>query len=185
MHPVANFIAFQAGWFAIVLSAAAGRPWLGLPVVLTVLALHLLAVARPRREASLLAIAVLLGLVVDSLLLSGGWLAYASGLWLPGLAPWWILALWPLFATTLNVSLRWLQGRWLLSAALGAVGGPLSYFAGARLGAVDIAAGLEPLLVLGLAWALATPLLSWVAARLDGVHTGPLPRSIRNWVGDA
>ena len=45
-----------------------------------------------------------------------------------------MVALWAAFATTLNVSLRALRQRYLLSAVLAAVGAPLAYYAGARAG---------------------------------------------------
>jgi hypothetical protein len=68
--------------------------------------------------------------------------------------------MWVNFALILNVSLRWLRGRYLLGAVLGFFGGPLAYFAGARLGAIRIPEPLAlKLLVLALAWALAVPLL--------------------------
>ncbi len=42
---------------------------------------------------------------------------------LTGFPPPWILALWALFASTLNASLGWLQDRLLLAAVLGALSG--------------------------------------------------------------
>ena len=119
MNVFLNFLAFQAGWFATVLGAANGAPWLGPAVVLAVVALHLRFTRRPGAEARLVACAVLLGLVADSLLLATGWIAYPNGNWLPGLAPYWIIALWALFATTFNVSMRWLRRRPLLAARAG------------------------------------------------------------------
>ena len=104
MNLVINFVAFQLGWFACVIGAANGLPWGGSLVVLAVVALHLARVRRPLPELRLVGLAMALGLVVDSLLLATGWLSYPSGNWLPGMAPYWIVAMWALFATTLNVS---------------------------------------------------------------------------------
>jgi len=39
-------------------------------------------------------------------------------------------------ATTLNVSMAWLRGRYALAAIFGAFGGPLAYYSGAKLGAM-------------------------------------------------
>ena len=67
----------------------------------------------------------------------------------------------------LNVALRSLQSHWGLAAALGCLGGPLAYYSGQRLGAARLAVPLwRSLLVLGAAWALAIPLLLWVARAL-------------------
>jgi hypothetical protein len=74
----------------------------------------------------------------------------------PWLSPPWMAALWPNFVTTLHTSLGWLAGRYRLAALLGAVGGPLSYYAGARLGALTFPS--DPtfsLIVLAAVWSVA------------------------------
>jgi len=86
------------------------------------------------------------------------------------MAPPWILGLWALFATTLNVSLNWLKGRWLVAALLGGIAGPLSYWAGARLGAVVLVEPVPALVALSIGWAILMPLLMALARRYDGIH---------------
>ncbi|MGK2926041.1 MAG: DUF2878 domain-containing protein, partial [Lysobacterales bacterium] len=184
MNLAVNFVAFQLGWFACVLGAANGLPWAGPLVVLAVVTLHLARARRPLPELRLIGLAMALGLLVDSLLLATGWLSYPSGLWLPGpwqsnLAPYWIVAMWALFATTLNLSMGWLRGRPLLAALMGAVGGPLSYLAGEKLGGIELTAPVAALSALAFAWAVAMPLLMWAAARLDGVRATVLPDCVR------
>ena len=85
-----------------------------------------------------------------------------------GAAPYWMVALWALFATTLNVSLRWLRARPWLGALLGALGGPAAYYAGARLGALELATAGAGLGAIAIGWAVLTPLLLGTARRLDG-----------------
>jgi hypothetical protein len=165
MSVFANFLIFQAGWFATVLGAANGAPWLGPIAVLVAVVLHLRAARDVGSELRLLGSAVALGLVADSLLLATGWIAYPNGSWVPGLAPYWIVTLWALFATTLNVSMRWMAGRYLLAALFGAIGGPLSYLAGARLGAMTFVDTGSAVTALAIGWGLAMPLLMWLAAR--------------------
>lgn len=71
-----------------------------------------------------------------------------------------MVALWVNFATTLHTSLRWLLGRHALAALLGALGGPASYYAGARLGALTFPADpTVSLIVLALVWSVAMLLL--------------------------
>lgn len=163
-----NFLLFQLGWFAIVLSAAALMPWLGVAVAAAIVGFHLLRAPRRQAEAGLILIALALGAAWDSLLVALGWLHYPAGMMQLWAAPYWIIALWGLFATTLNVSLRWLRGRTLIAAAAGAVGGPLAFFAGERLGAVTMPDMPIALLVLAFGWAVLTPLLVMVAQRYDG-----------------
>ncbi len=168
---VVNFVAFQVGWFACVFAAAQGWPWTGTAIAAAVVALHLMRATRPAEELKLVAIALAIGVVWDSLLINLGLVEFRAGTLIEGVAPQWILALWALFATTLNLSLDWLKNRWLASVVLGAAAGPLSYWAGARLGALELIDPVPALLALAIGWALMTPLLLAIARRFDGVHT--------------
>jgi len=169
LHRGINFVAFQVAWFACVVSAASAVPHYGLLVAAGVVLLHLMLAQRKQAEALLLLSAVSMGLVFDSLLASTGWVRYPSGQWLPGLAPYWILALWAVFATTLNVSMRWLHGRLFLAALLGGVFGPLSYLGGARLGGMAFVQAWPALSTLAIGWALVMPALVALAVRLENV----------------
>lgn len=168
-HLLINFAAFQAGWFSCVLGAANGMPWLGPLVVLAVAALHLWLARRPAPELQLMIAAVAMGLVADSLLVYLGWVSYPNGTWANGFAPYWILAMWALFATTLNVSMRWMQGRYVVALLMGAIGGPLSYLAGEKLGAMQFVEPVGALAGLALIWAIAMPALVVLANRMDGI----------------
>lgn len=168
-----NFIAFQAAWFACVLGGANDRALAGTMVVGAVIGLHLALARRPVPEALLIAVAAVIGLVWDSWLVTFGLMSYSTGSLAPGLAPYWIVAMWALFATSLNLSMAWLKGRPWLAALFGAVGGPLAYLAGARLGGLQMP---DPVLALGvqaLGWAVLLPVLTSLAARLNGF--GPAP----------
>lgn len=165
MKNVANFILFQAGWFACVSAAAQGRMWLGPLAVLAVVTVHLFLIARPterRWELRYILVVGLVGMLADTGLGLLGAMRYptSEAVWSLALVPPWITALWVLFATLPHHSLGWLRTRPYLAAGLGALGGPLSYLAGTRLGAV--AAGDQPLLTWGalsIEYALVTPLL--------------------------
>ncbi|MFZ1642500.1 MAG: DUF2878 domain-containing protein [Candidatus Contendobacter sp.] len=164
-----NFVAFQIGWFACVLGGAKGWPWLGPLVAAAIVALHLYRAARPRAEAVLILLSGLLGFVADSLLTGLGLLRFPSGQFHQHLAPYWMVAMWMLFATTFNVSLRWLKPRWGLAALLGAVAGPLAYYGGAKLGGVSFDNPLASLLAVAGVWTLAMPLLLVIATRWNGM----------------
>lgn len=161
-----NFVLFQAGWCICVLGAAAGHPWLATAGGLLLVALHLALVRLPGREAMLLLVALTLGLVLDGIHIATGVLRFPIGSVHPALPPPWILVLWLQFAATLHYSLAWLGGRPILGALLGAVSGPLAYWAGVRFGAAELGGSLWACLAqIGLGWALALPLLLWMAAR--------------------
>jgi hypothetical protein len=180
MKTATNFISFQLGWFACVLGAANGMPWVGPAVCVPIIALHLATAERPGPEIKLMAAALLIGLVMDSFLVISGWLAYGNGMLVDGMAPYWILAIWVLFASTLNVSMSWLRGRYVLASVFGAIGGPLSYLAGARLGAVELVNAQAALLALGVIWAVTMPVLMRLAEKFDGASTLLLTPSLEN-----
>ena len=163
-----NFVAFQVGWFACVLGAAHGMPWLGVVVAGVIVAWHLWRAPRARPELTLIAIAAAGGFVWDSLLVALGWIGYPNGALVAGTAPVWIVAMWVVFATTLNVSLAWLKRSVPLAILFGAVGGPLAYLAGAKLGGVVLLQQTPALIALALGWAAIMPLLLGMAERNDG-----------------
>ncbi len=170
-----NFVAFQLAWFACVLGGAHDRVVAGTLAVATVVALHLVIAPQPGPEARLVAIVTAIGLAWDSLIISLGLMSYPAGTFSPGVAPVWILAMWALFATTLNLSMGWLKGNPWLAVAFGAVGGPLAYLAGKKLGGVEMSDPALALLVQGLGWAVMMPLLLRLAARLNGFETRRAP----------
>ncbi|NNC63476.1 MAG: DUF2878 domain-containing protein, partial [Gammaproteobacteria bacterium] len=111
---ILNLVAFQAGWLACVLGAANGVPWIGALAALAAVGLHLALAADAAAEIRLIAIALALGIVFDSALLATGWVSYPSGVLSTYVAPYWILALWALFATTLNGCMSWIKRSLLL-----------------------------------------------------------------------
>lgn len=164
---IVNFLLYQTGWFFCVLGAAHGRPWSGAGVALVLIGIHLALVRRPGPEAALVALAGALGWVLDTVQVRLGLLVFDSGNLAEGLAPPWIVVLWMQFATLLRFCLDWTSGRYLLGSALGAVGGPLAFAIGARIGAVVLRPKLYPsLLSLAVVWAIAMPVLLWLSVRL-------------------
>lgn len=170
---ISNALVFQAGWLCCVLAGANHLPWLGTSAALLIVGRHIATAAVPRIELLLILCAGVIGAIWDSLLVTAGWLTYPSGILITGTAPHWIIAMWLLFATTLNVSLRFLKQRPLLAALLGAIGGPAAYYAGYKLGGVQVADFPLALTALALGWSVFMPLLMWLSERLDGIKPVP------------
>lgn len=167
-YKVANFLAFQAGWFACVVGAAEGSAWFGPAIVAVLVALQLTISRRWRSETWFLAKAACLGTVFDTALKSTGSLTYAADPFDTWLAPPWISAMWVNFALTFHGSMSWLRERYLLASALGALGGPLAYWAGSELGGISVQIHWTAAsVILGLLWALALPTLLWIAKGRD------------------
>ena len=169
MPMLINFMAFQVGWFSSVIGAAKQMPWLGPVVLLFVLAVHLRQARRPQFEVGLIVACGLIGLFFDSLLVAFGWVSYPSGQFSAFLAPYWIVTMWMLFGTTLNLSMGWLKGRPALAAVFGAIGGPASYIAGQKLGGIIFLDYYAALLALAIGWAVFMPILLALSERLDGM----------------
>lgn len=163
-----NVLLFQVGWFACVLGGATQRPWVGAVVALIIVGIHLFLAPLAYPEFKLVLIALGIGAIWDSLLVSLNWLQYSSGILFPNTAPYWIVLMWGLFATILNVSLRWLRGHWLLAGLAGAIGGPLAYYGGHRLGALEFGDPNVALIALAVGWAIVTPILMSLSERFDG-----------------
>jgi len=154
-----DFLAFQALWFVCVLGAARGHEWAGPLCVLGWCAFCLARSTRRGPEARALLVVVLLGTLADSLIARAGWLRYAGTSLAGCLAPAWIAALWAAFATTFQTSFAWVTKDLRLASLLGAFAAPLSYWAGERLGALEIGSPrILSLACVGAVWALALPL---------------------------
>jgi hypothetical protein len=153
-----NFIGFQIGWFACVIGAAKGQPLLAVICAFLIVAIHLYR-NRSYAELLIIVVAMLIGFVWESLLVASGWLSYINTAGSERFAPVWLVAMWAVFATTINLSMAWLKGHWFLAATMGAVFGPLAFVAGEKLGAVEFVSQPMALIALALGWALLMPLL--------------------------
>ncbi len=159
-----NIIGVYVGWFACVVGAAQGLPWIGPAVVLLLLVGHCRLVPHVAQELRLLFTVGALGFALDTLLAALGLFSFSGSSGVAWISPPWMVALWMNFATTLHTSLSWLSGRYLLAALLGAAGGPLSYYAGAQLGALILHANVTlSILTVAAVWGGAAPLLVWLA----------------------
>jgi len=159
-----NYGAYQAGWFAAVLGAATGHGDAGAAVAAALIALHVWLARERGRELGLLALATFVGLAVEAWQLQAGTYRLLSGAVPANLPPAWLLALWAQFATTFRYSGRAVLARPATALLFGALGGPLAFLAGERLGAVALTTPFWPGLVrLAIGWSAALAVFSWVA----------------------
>ncbi|MCW9046523.1 MAG: DUF2878 domain-containing protein [Gammaproteobacteria bacterium] len=163
---VVNFIIFQLGWFSCVLMAAQGLHETGIFIALLLVCVQLFLADNRKKLLILMAIVTLIGSAWDSVMTSLGILVFDTGMIVSFLAPGWIIAMWLMFATTLNVSFRWLFGRYWLAMLLGAICGPLTYQAGAAMSAVVIPDNFLANSVIAAGWALLMPLYIKLTERL-------------------
>ena len=76
---VLNVVLFQAGWFACVLGAAHGHAVAGTGIAALIVAIHALRATRPAEEIKLIACAMVIGAVLDSIVAAAGVLDYRGG----------------------------------------------------------------------------------------------------------
>ena len=179
MGLLVNFAMFEIAWISSVIGGAQQMPWIGPIAVLVAVALHLRAARKPVEEILLLLTCALIGASFDSMLVAAGWVTYKAGLFSVYVAPYWIITMWVLFGTTLNVSMRWLRGKPKLAALFGFYGGPASYIAGQQLGGIVLTNQLASLIALAIGWAVMMPILMWLSENLDG-----MPGRRRNWIAE-
>ncbi len=149
------------------LGAAHGMPWLGVIVVPIVLVIHVVPSPNRKGEVLLVLSAGAMGFIIDTLLVSADIFTPILYLLPSPFSPPWMVMLWVNFATTINVSLQKLHGHYLLAAVLGSIGGPAAYYGGAKLGATTALPGTSDLILLSVVWAVAVPVLFWIAARMN------------------
>lgn len=176
MIVLANFAIFQVAWLSSVIGGAQEMPWLGPLAVLVAIAVHLRNARKPFEEIILLLSCAVIGAGFDSALVTSGWVSYKSGQFSAYIAPYWIITMWVLFGTTLNVSMRWMRGRPFVAAVFGLLGGPAAYLAGQKLGGIILVDQAMALIALGIGWAVIMPVLMRLSEVFDGM---PGPR--RKW----
>lgn len=163
-YTVANLILFQLLWLACVwVAGGLGYEW---AAVAAMVPLVILACFGPARSTDLLVafVAAAAGLLLDNVWVAIGLLTFTGYT----LAPFWIGFLWFGVGLTLNHSMSWFRDRRLLGPLIVGLFGPITYFSGERLGAVEV----ERSLLLGLiavSWcclfAVLTQLSQWMLRR--------------------
>ena len=112
-----NFGLFQLGWFIAIWGASHQTLLASMIAISFILTIHIIQ-ARDKKEAvTLLLMIMLLGPLFDQCLLSLGLIEYKSQ-FSEYIVPIWIVALWGLFASTLNISLSWLRHYKLLAVLI-------------------------------------------------------------------
>jgi len=168
---ITNLLLFQLGWFACVLGGAYDQVLIGSMIAIAVIAYHLYRATDAAQELRLLSLALIIGLVFESIVTAQGLARYSHGQVFDLIAPLWMILMWPLFATTLNLSMRWLKGLTpLLIALIGALFAPLAYYAGNRLGAVEYDNLMLSMAIIAIAWAVLFPALVTISLKLDGYN---------------
>lgn len=161
---VVSFVIFYLSWFGAVYAPQTAYPTL-VSVASTLPLFVLTLMFSPDRKWSLRVIFEIaaIGLVIDSGLHAAGYFTFPMGSDLPWpLVPLWYIPLWIGFACSLlDLAILLISRPWL-SAILGSFGGPLSYAAGEKMGAIVITGPLYWIVPL---WMVLVPAFIWLIRR--------------------
>lgn len=151
-----NIVVFQVLWWLAVLG---GRILEGIPVLVYAILFLCLHVRFVEGKASVqrLLVAAVSGVMFDQVGYQIGMVKFSDyySTWLPL----WMIALWLGFVCTLNVSFKWLHGRHIMAGILGAIFGPVSYWAAFKLGAVAFPDLTISMVWLAVGWGILFPAL--------------------------
>ena len=161
-----NTFLFQIGWWGCVLTGR-NSP-VSAPILITsvILIIHFLVIStKLKPELLTLFLTTVVGCIFETVLISQNVYVLPLG---NTLVPVWLICIWILFSTTLNHSLRWMRGRYISSAVLGFVFGPVSYSAGVGFELFEIhEPSWQRLVVIGFGWALLTPFFIFISERIS------------------
>ena len=165
MKKLINFIQFQAVWFLCIFGAAHQFELMAILMSLGIIAWAILTSEHRTHDYVISLLAVLIGFVLDSLLISQNLIAFTTVYWTSS-APLWMTPIWIALALTLQSSMSWLSGRYVLAGLLGAISGPFAYWAGVRMGAGVVADLTTTMICLSVIWLIITPVLFYLSSLL-------------------
>jgi len=158
---ISNAAFFYIIWWGCVLGVKLGYNYLGVIFTLLFIIVHLKLISNQREEMKLILASALLGIIVEACHLHTNLLSYQGYIFSNTLLPpIWIICMWIGFSGTLNYSMFWMKGRWLMMVVLGAIFGPISYIAGVKLGVINFNFSYSfTIFILGIVWGTSIPIM--------------------------
>lgn len=156
-HLTANYFA----WFCGILLAARQKCWTAFFLIIAVSALQILWQLKIRNDSKYLFrivfLLTLIGPIVDTLFLHFKIVYFNANPFYPYYSSPWMIAIWFNFSILFFSLVRNLFRCYSLIGILSLIAFPLSYFAGAKLGAASFPLGSRYCIVIGIVWAFLLP----------------------------
>ena len=169
MKKLINFIQFQAVWFLCIFGAAHQFELVAILISVGIIAWALLTSEHRTHDYRMILIGAVLGIVIDSVLISLNLITFTTSYW-ASFAPLWMTPIWIALVLTLQSSMSWLSGRYLLAGVLGSISGPFAYWAGVRMGAGAFPDFVPAMISLSVIWLVITPVLFYISSLLKDRH---------------
>jgi hypothetical protein len=161
---VVHALLFYLVWYVVVLLMSEGT----YEAFALMAQVGFVALFAMKRELKFIVIVSIMGLAFDSIPVYLGLLEFPNTDLYVGVYPLWMTLMWSIFATSFYTSLAWLHGKVLYQVIFGAIGGPLSLYAGSLIGALNFPKGQTlPLILCSVEWATTMPLLFFMHRRLS------------------
>lgn len=162
-----NFLGLQITWAACAYGAIHQRAMPGVIAAMVYIVIHFIFTPKLKEDIYILLAIATLGIILDHLNTVFKLISFLNAAAMPTVIPYWLMALWCVFALTLPHSLYWLGKNKTLAVLLGGSGGGFSYWLGHHLGAIQL---LEPLYlsvtVYFIEWAIIVPLGFYLINRI-------------------
>lgn len=161
-----NFIGFYLGWWACAYLGIKDLSWYAIGVAFAFCSIHLYFTPNRKGELKFILFMASWGFIQDTLCAAAGVFHFPREPlgWI--FSPPWLVSMWAMYATSFSTSMRFLVGRYKWAAVLGAVFGPLSYFAGGKLGILVFHPPEYMMIVISsVVWGIATPIQFWLFSR--------------------
>jgi hypothetical protein len=165
MKKLINFMQFQAVWFLCIFGAAYQFELMAIFISTGIIIWSIFTSEHRTHDYVIGSIAAIMGIVLDSLLISQNLITFTTAYWTAA-SPLWMTPIWIALALTLQSSMSWLSGRYLLAGILGAISGPFAYWAGVRMGAGVVSDLTITMICISVIWLIVTPALFYISSLL-------------------
>jgi hypothetical protein len=133
-----NFMGLQVTWAACAYGATHAMPMLGFYIGLSYIFLHFMFSKMRIRDVKIMLIIGAAGIIIDYILTLIDIVSFPFYGTKYLHIPFWLMALWFVFALMIPYSLYWLKNNLAIACISGAIGGSFSYFLGHKLGALSL-----------------------------------------------
>ena len=163
-----NLVSFYIYWWLCITSPSREDFFYGPILVFLYLIIHFFIIDNKYKEFKYIAICMILGLLIETLMLQLNFIEYTGYLSSNyNIAPLWVIVLWMGFGTTVFHSFKWLLGKYKLSFLLGAIFTPIIYLSAHKIGSIAFNYNvLTSYLILSFIWGFTLLLLIYIADKI-------------------